>query len=198
MRPVATMRSLRAARPPSITPSSLMMPARNISPIASMMPEPQMPVTPTSAAVAREFRLVGPVVAADHLDLRLERDGIDPDALDRARRRALAAGNLRALEGRAGRGGRRRPAASLLPSTISALVPTSTSSVISSPRCGPSDSVAPAAVGADMPGNAGEGVDARALVDRQTEIAGAEVQRSETASANGAPPSSVGSMPRKR
>src|SRR6185503_18421622 len=38
-----------------------------------------------------ELGLVGPMIAADHLHLRLERLRIDPDALDRARGRALSA-----------------------------------------------------------------------------------------------------------
>ena len=50
-----------------------------------------------------EARLVGPQIAADHLELGLERHAVDAHALDRARRRALAAGDLRALERRTGR-----------------------------------------------------------------------------------------------
>ena len=37
---------------PSTRPSWLMMPARYISAITSMMPEPQMPVTPVAAIAA--------------------------------------------------------------------------------------------------------------------------------------------------
>ena len=43
------MRGVRAASAPSMVPSAVMTPARNSSAIASMMPEPQMPVTPTRA-----------------------------------------------------------------------------------------------------------------------------------------------------
>ena len=96
---------VRPASSPSITPSSETIPARNISAIASMIPEPQTPVTPSRRGRLGEARLVGPEIAADHLELRLERHAVDAHALDRARRRALAAGNLRALEGRAGRRG---------------------------------------------------------------------------------------------
>ena len=53
----------------------------------------------------REAGLVGPVIAADHLEARLEVQAVDAHAFDRARRRALAAGDLSALEGRAGRRG---------------------------------------------------------------------------------------------
>ena len=64
-----------------------------------MIPEPQTPVTWTS----REARLVRPRVAADDLDARLERLRVDADPLDRSGRGALAAADLRALEGRPGR-----------------------------------------------------------------------------------------------
>ena len=47
-----------------------------------------------------EAGLVRPRVAADNLDARLERLGIDPDPLDGACRRALPAADLRSLEGR--------------------------------------------------------------------------------------------------
>ena len=46
----------------------------------------------------REAGIVRPQLAADHLDARLERRGIDAHALDGARRRALAAADLRAFE----------------------------------------------------------------------------------------------------
>ena len=79
-----------------------------------------------------EARLVRPQLAADHPEARLERGAVDPDALDRARRGALAG----ARSGRPRRPGRSgstpRAAASRLPSTISALVPTSTSSATTS------------------------------------------------------------------
>ena len=50
-----------------------------------------------------ESRVVRPEVAADHLVARLERHGIDAHALDRARRGALAAADLRAFERGPGR-----------------------------------------------------------------------------------------------
>ena len=53
----------------------------------------------------REARFVRPQVRADDLEPRLERRGVDADALDRARRGALAAADLGALEGRPGRAG---------------------------------------------------------------------------------------------
>ena len=61
-------------------------------------------------ARAREAGLVRPRVGADHAEPRLERLRIDPDALDRARCRALAEGDLRALESGPGRArGREQP-----------------------------------------------------------------------------------------
>ena len=53
----------------------------------------------------RRSRLVRPQLAADHLEARLSVVAVDPHPLDRAGRRALAVGDLRALEGRAGRRG---------------------------------------------------------------------------------------------
>src|SRR6185437_13320159 len=50
-----------------------------------------------------EPRLVGPQVGADDLEARLERRRVDPYALDRARRGALATADLCTLERRAGR-----------------------------------------------------------------------------------------------
>src|ERR1700752_4438262 len=44
-------------------------------------------------------RIIGPEVRADDLEARLERDGIDAHALDGAGSRALAAADLRSLEG---------------------------------------------------------------------------------------------------
>ena len=102
VRPSATIRGVRAASAPSIVPSVVITPARWSSAIASTIPEPQTPVT----RVAGEPRLVRPGVAADHAEARLERLGVDPHALDRAGRGALAAADLRTLERRPGRAGR--------------------------------------------------------------------------------------------
>ena len=64
-----------------------------------MIPEPQTPVT----CDAGESRLVRPGLAPDDADARLERLRVDADALDRARRRSLPAGDLRAFERGTGR-----------------------------------------------------------------------------------------------
>src|SRR5687767_8715693 len=52
---------------------------------------------------ARKLGLVRPRVAPDHANARLERLGIDADALDRARSGALATRDLCTLECRPGR-----------------------------------------------------------------------------------------------
>jgi hypothetical protein len=61
-----------------------------------MMPEPQMPVS------LREAALIRPELAADHPEPRFQGLGVDAHPLDGARRGALTAGYLGALEGRAG------------------------------------------------------------------------------------------------
>jgi hypothetical protein len=89
-----------------ITPSTLMMPARYISATTSMMPEPQMPVTPIFATEAAKAGIVRPQVRADHLVAGLEGVRVDPHPLDRPGGGALSRADLGALERRAGgRGG---------------------------------------------------------------------------------------------
>ena len=105
MRPSGTMRELRAASVPSTTPSWVMMPARNISASASMMPEPQTPVTPSRRVASAKPGSSDHLSRADDLEARLERLGVDAHPLDGAGCGALAAGDLRALEGGAGRAG---------------------------------------------------------------------------------------------
>ena len=78
-----------------------MMPARYISAITSMMPEPHTPVMPVAAVASLETALVGPQIRADELETRFERLTIDAHALDRSGRRALPAADLRAFECRA-------------------------------------------------------------------------------------------------
>ena len=104
MRPSGTIRGVRAASDPSITPSAVTTPARNSSATTSMIPEPQMPVIPARRRDGLgERRARRPGVDADHPEPRLERLAVDPDPLDRAGRGALAAADLGALEGGAGR-----------------------------------------------------------------------------------------------
>jgi hypothetical protein len=80
-----------------------MMPARYISAIASMMPEPQMPVTPCPRPPRAKPGSSDQASAPITLKRGSSVARVDAHALDRARRGALAAGDLRALEGRAGR-----------------------------------------------------------------------------------------------
>ena len=74
--------------------------------MTSMIPEPQMPVTPVSPAASAKSG------ASDHGSTPMTRKRgsrvvpVDADALDGAGRSALAAADLGALEGRAGRAGR--------------------------------------------------------------------------------------------
>ena len=88
---------------PSMMPSGRNRPQIAISATVSMMPEPQMPVTPVERDRLGEAFFVRPEIAADHLEARLERRAVDAQALDGARRGALAAADLRALEGGPGR-----------------------------------------------------------------------------------------------
>ena len=114
-----------------MTPSVVMIPARNISARASMMPEPQMPVMPVARVSSAKPG------SSDHLS--------EPMILKRGsklsgsmRTRSIAPGAARwpqeiCAPSKAGPVG--LDAASRrwrLPSTISALVPTSTIRVISS------------------------------------------------------------------
>ena len=91
-----------------MVPSASMTPARNSSATTSMMPEPQMPVMPTSgsdsAKPGSSLHRSEPMT----LQPRFERVAVDAHPLDRAGRGPLAARDLRALERRAGRARRRR------------------------------------------------------------------------------------------
>src|SRR6202047_4492087 len=92
------MRSLRAASCPSTTPSWLMMPHRYISAMTSMIPEPQIPVTPVATTTASNPGSAGPKAGADDLESGLQRYRIDTHTLNRARRRPLTAADLGSLE----------------------------------------------------------------------------------------------------
>ncbi len=191
-------RSLRAASAPSMTPSWLMMPARYISAMTSMMPEPQTPVTPVRGRRRGEARIVRPQVAADHLEARLERRGIDAHALDGAGRRALAAADLRALEGGAGRAraGEQPLAVAEHDLGIGADVDQQRDLVAEVRPLGEDHA---GGVGADVAGDAGQHVDARVRDARRYRAPRrGSVSAWSTASANGAPPSSTGSMPSTR
>ncbi len=143
--PVSGIRcGVRAAKEPSTTPSALMMPHKYISATASMIPEPQMPVTPNAAMEAANPG------SSDHSS--------EPITLKRAssvagsmRTRSIAPGAARwpqliCAPSKAGPVGLEQASkCSRFPSTISALVPMSTSSEISSSACGSSARIMAAA-----------------------------------------------------
>ena len=135
-----------------------------------------MPVTPTSAAVSANSGSSDQWSPPITLTFGSSVTGSIAHALDRARRGALAAGNLGALEGRAGRrGGGDQP---LLVAEhdlgVGADIDQERDLLAAMRAFGERRA---GGVGADMAGDAGEGVDARAFVDRQADVAGAEVQR---------------------
>ncbi len=137
------MRGERAASDPSMTPSSVTMPARYSSAMTSMIPEPQMPVTPVSLTASAKSGASdqGSTPMTRKRGSRVRRS---------MRTRSMAPGAARWppliwAPSKAGPVG--LDAASsrrLSPRTISAFVPTSTSSVIRSASCGSSARMTPA------------------------------------------------------
>ena len=135
----------------------------------------------------RRTRLVGPGVGADDLAPRLERAGIDAHPLDGAGRRPLAAADLGALEGRPGRAGRGEQAVRS-PSTISALVPTSTSSCIDVAAVRTLGQHRGRGVGADVAGDARPDVERGVAAGRGRARQPQPSTGSAVASTNGAEP----------
>ena len=132
----AINRALPAAVVPSITPSGEITPARYISAIASIMPDPQIPTTLNLSTVF-EPRLVRPEIRPNNAESNIQRDPVDAYAFDCTWRGTHAAADLCAFECRpVGLEHANNPC--LLPITISAFVPMSTMSEISSRRCGSS------------------------------------------------------------
>ena len=159
-----------------MTPSSEMMPDRYISATTSMIAEPQMPVTPVAQDGFLEAFLVRPFVDADDAVFRLQRFRIDAHALDRAGRGALAGRNLRALEGRAG-GRRGRDHARAVAENdlgIGADIDQQHHPVL---PVGAFRQRRAGGVGADMAGDAGQRVEARAAVDLDVDLMRPELQR---------------------
>ena len=157
-----------------------------------------MPVTPVVRGLLGEARLVRPEVGADDLEARLEGRGVDAHPLDGAGRGPLAAGDLRALEGRAGRrgGGEQPVPVAQHDLGIGADVDDQGHLVDEMRRLGEDDA---GGIGADMAGDAGQHVDPGVGMDASRSISLAQsVIASSVASAKGAPPSSVGSMPSSR
>ncbi len=121
-------------------------------------------------------QLVRPGFFADHLKARLAGGAVDPHALDRAGRGALAVRDLRALEGRAG-----RAAAALEPRAVAqhdlgvgAHVDQQHQLVALLGRLGQQHADV---VGADMAGLQRHAVDVRAGVQLQPQLARLDVER---------------------
>ena len=120
--------------------------------------------------------LIRPVLVADQLEARLAGGPVDAHALDRARRGALAVRDLRALKGRAGRAAAAQQP-SRLPSTISALVPTSMISVMVVLLLGRLGDQHAQVVRADMAGLERQQVNVRGRVQLDAQVARLDVER---------------------
>ena len=160
-----------------MTPSSVTMPARNISATTSMIPEPQIPVMPGRRAMP-----AAKAGSSDQASTPMTRKrgssvaAVDPDALDGAGCGALAAGDLGAFEGRAGRarGGQQAALVAEDDLGVRADVDDERHPVRLVGLLGEDD---PGRVGADMTGDARQDVDARARVRAQAELRSGRVDR---------------------
>ena len=85
-----------------------------------------------------------------------------------------------------------------MPRTISAFVPTSTTSSTTSRLVRRLGEDHAGRVGADVAGDARQDVDAGAGMGQQVQLVGADVRARSVARANGAEPSGIGSMPSRR
>ena len=137
-----------------------------------MIPEPQTPVTPVVCGRRAEARLVRPQIAADHLEPGLERRPVDAHPLDRARRRALAARDLRPLEGRAGRRGAGEQALAVAEHDLGVGADVDQQRELV-PEVRPLGEHDARRVRADMAGDAGQRIDEGARRDIEAEVAGA-------------------------
>ena len=144
MRPSSSIRGVRAANAPSTTPSIEMISAKYISPNTSMMPEPQIPVIPVALTASSNPS------SSDHCSTPMTRNRGSNVSLS-IRIRSIAPGAARWPEeicapSKAGPvGDDAASKRSLFPTTISALVPTSTTSVFASDFWGASANTTPAA-----------------------------------------------------
>ena len=122
-----------------------------------------------------EPRLIGPQVRPDHLEARLEGRRVDAHALDRPGRGALAAADLRALEGRSrGAGAGEQPAAVAEHDLrVGADVHQQRELIGQVGALGEDDA---GGIRADVAGDAGQGVDARAGIEVQADLARLEAQ----------------------
>ncbi len=193
MRPSGWMRAVRAARPPCTTPSESITPARYISAITSMMPEPQMPVMSRSSVAAAKpgssLHRSQPITLkrASSVSRSMRTRSIAP-AVARWPQLSWAPSNagpvgLEAANWRC-----------TLPTTISALVPTSTSNCIVGEWCGCSERITAAVSAPTCP--AMHGARYTCACGKCSSNCSARTRiGSAVASVNGAWPSGVGSMP---
>ena len=135
-----------------------------------MMPEPQTPVTPMFAVASAKPGSSDQRSQPITLKRGSSVVAVDAHALDRAGRRALAAGNLRALEGRAGRrrAGEQALAVAEHDFGVGADIDDEPQLVAEIGRLGEHDA---GRVGADMAGDAGQRIDEGAGRDVEAEIA---------------------------
>ena len=123
-----------------------------------------------------ESRLVRPRIAPDHADARLEGLRVDAHALDRPRRRPLSAGDLRALERRAGRARRGQQALAVAEHDLGvrADVDDEVHLVAEVRSLGEDDA---RGVGTDVARDAGQDVRPRAAVHGEAEVASGQPHR---------------------
>ena len=134
-----------------------------------------MPVTPVRSHRLFEPRLIGPQVRPDHLEARLECRRVDAHALDRPGRGALAAADLRALEGRSGgaRAGEQPAAVAEHDLRVGADVHQQRELIGQVRALGEDDT---GGIRADVAGDARQGVDACAGIEVQGDLARLEAQ----------------------
>ena len=144
--------------------------------MTSTIPLPQMPVTPVAAAASAKPASSDHCLDADDPEPRLERRLVDPDALDRAGRGALAAADLGALERRAGRRRRGEQEVAVAEDDLGvrADVDDQLDDLALVRRLGEDHA---GRVGPDVAGDARQEVDAGAGMGREVQLRGAHLRR---------------------
>ena len=182
-----------------MTPSALMTPARYSSATTSMIPDPQIPVTPVPAA---ETAAENPGSSDQASTPMIRNRGSSVSRSIRTRSIAPGAARCPALiwapsnAGPVGLLAASRRCRS--PSTISAFVPTSTTRVSASASCGSSARITPAVSAPTWPAMHGRTYTRAPGWARTPSSAVVVSTAPSVASANGAEPSGVGSMPSRR
>ena len=173
------------------------MPARNISAITSIMPEPQIPVILSSFVDSPKW------LSVDQSSEPITRNlgsRVDRSILTRSIAPAVArCPALISPPSKAGPVGlehtKRR---SLLPRTISAFVPTSTIKLIASSVSGLSARITPAVSAPTWPAMQGKTNNLACLCVSSPKSRALSVTASSTVSANGAPPKLIGLIPKTK